>query len=245
LPHQLLRLARLPVPPRSRAHLNYSMIARRLALAAVLIAALLPARARAQDKDQICRDVQQRPMSVGQWASYRWTGGRSDGTAMRFAIVGTEAQAGGTYYWYELTIDQPQRGAKGKTIMQLLVPGLGYLSGGVRGLIMKTGDAPATRMPDQMVMMMGGAMAANVAAEFTRGCQEMEIVGWEDVTVPAGTFHALHLRNPKDQTAAWVRPELYFGMVKVVMKDGTMVLTGHGRGAKSSITEQPRPMVGP
>jgi hypothetical protein len=30
------------------------------------------------------------------------------------------------------------------------------------------------------------------------------------------------------------------------MKDGsTMVLTGHGAGAKSSITEQPREMMGP
>ncbi|HEY3279329.1 MAG TPA: hypothetical protein VGJ83_02370 [Gemmatimonadales bacterium] len=213
-------------------------------LAAVLLAAL-PAAARAQDKDKICRDLQQRPMTLGEWASYAWTGGRSDGTTMRFAIVGTEAQGGATYYWYEMTIVDPKQGAKGKTIIQMLVPGLGYLSGGLRGMIMKSGDAPATRMPDQMVQMMGGRMASNIAAEMTRRCQEMEFVGWENVTVPAGAFRAIHIRDPKDQTEAWVRPELYFGMVKVVMKDGTMVLTAHGGGAKSAITETPRPMMGP
>ena len=214
-------------------------------LAPALLALLLPAAAGAQDRDKICQDVQRRPMTVGNWASYRWTGGRSDGTTMRFAIVGTEAQAGATYYWYEMGIDNPNQGAKGKTIIQMLVPGLGSLAGGLRGMIMKSGDAPATRMPDQMVQMMGGRMAGNVAAQITQGCQEMEIVGWEEVTVPAGSFRALHLRHPKDQTEAWVRPELYFGMVKVVTKDGTMVLTGHGRGARSSITETPRPMMGP
>jgi len=53
----------------------------------------------------------------------------------------------------------------------------------------------------------------------------------------------LHMRNPREQTEAWVRPELYFGMVKVVTKDGAvMALAAHGAGAKSSITETPREM---
>jgi hypothetical protein len=219
-----------------------------LALAAVLLAVLLPAAARAQnqDKDKICQDVQRRPMRVGQWASYNWTGGRSDGTTMRFAIVGTEERAGTPYYWYEMTIVDPKHGAKGRTIMQMLVPGLAYQAGGLRAMIMKSGDEPAMRMPEQMIMMMGSRMASNIAAEITRGCQEMEVVGWEDVTVPAGTFRALHVRNPRDQTEAWVRPELYFGMVKVVTKDGgVMALAGHGAGAKSSITETPRDMMVP
>jgi len=216
-----------------------------LALAAVLLAALPPA-ALAQDKDKICQDVQHRPMRVGQWATYTWTGGRSEGGTMRFAIIGTEAQEGATYYWYEMTINDPNRGAKGRTIMQMLVPGLAYQAGGLRGLIMKSGDDPATRMPDQMVRMMGSRMATNITAEITRSCLQMDVVGWEDVTVPAGTFHAVHIRNPREHTEAWVRPELYFGMVKVVMKDGSVLaLAGNGGGARSSITETPRPMMGP
>jgi hypothetical protein len=215
-----------------------------LVLAAVLLAVVPPA-VRAQDKDKICQDIQHRPMTVGQWASYTWTGGRADGTTMRFAIVGTEKRAGTPYYWYEMTIDDPKHGAKGKTIMQMLVPGLDYQAGGLRAMVMKSGNEPAMRMPEQMILMMGSKMAPNLAAEIARGCQEMEVVGWEDVTVPGGTFHALHVRNPRDQTEAWVRPELYFGMVKVVTKDGgVMALAGHGGGAKSSITETPRDMMG-
>jgi len=216
-----------------------------LAVVAVLLAALPPA-AGAQDKDKICRDVQNRPMTVGQWASYRWTGGPIDGGVMRFAIVGTEAHEGATYYWYEMTIEDPKHGANDKTIMQMLVPGLAYGAGGLRGMIMKHGDDPATRMPDQMIRMMGSRVGSNIAAEMSRTCLEMDVVGWEDVTVPAGTFHALHMRNPREQTEAWVRPELYFGMVKVVTNDGgVMALVAHGTGAKSSITETPRDMMGP
>ena len=218
----------------------------RFAAPLLVLAAAAPIPACAQDREQLCRDIQNRPMRVGQWATYAWTGGRTDGTSMRFAIVGAEGRDSTTYYWYEMTTDDPKRGAKGKTVIQMLVPGLGYQAGGVRALVMKNGDEPAARMPDQLVTMMGPRAGSNITAEMTRSCREMDVIGWERVTVPAGTFRALHFRHPREGTEAWVRPELYFAMVKVVTKDGsTMVLTGHGAGAKSSITETPREMMGP
>jgi hypothetical protein len=71
----------------------------------------------------------------------------------------------------------------------------------------------------------------------------MDLVGWEQITVPAGTFRALHLKSAQEQTEAWVLPDLYFGMLKATMKDGSaMVLTDRGSDAKSSITETPRRM---
>jgi len=209
---------------------------------AVVVLALVavPRAAPAQDQDELCRAVQNRPVTVGQWASYAWTGGRSDGTTMRMAIVGTEAQEGTSYFWYEMSLNDPKRGDKGKTIIQMLVPGLAYQAGGIRGLVMKTGTEQAMRMPDAMVRMMGSRVAPNLAAEIARGCQEMEVVGWEEVTVPTGALRALHIRNTKEGTEAWLRPELYFAVVKVVLKDGAeMALTGSGADAKSSITEQP------
>jgi hypothetical protein len=217
--------------------------AKSLAFLALLVAAPSPALV-AQDKDQLCNDIQRRPMRLGQWASYNWTGGRAEGTTMRMAIVGTEPVEGTPYHWYEMMITDPAKGAKGKTIIQMLVPGLGYQAGGVRGMIMKNGDQDAMRMPDQMVRMMGGRMGGqNFAAEIARRCQEMELVGWEQVTVPAGTFRALHIKSPAEQTEAWVLPDFYFGLLKATMKDGSsMVLTGRGTDAKSSITETPRVM---
>jgi hypothetical protein len=122
----------------------------------------------------------------------------------------------------------------------MLVPRLAFQTGVVRGIVMKSGTEPAMRMPEQMVAMMGSRMASSVAAEMARNCLEMEVVGWEQVTVPAGTFRALHVRHARERTEAWIRPELYFGMVKVTTKDGTMELTGQGNDARSSITETPR-----
>lgn len=209
---------------------------------AVLLAA--PLSLAAQDKEKLCRDIQNRPMRVGQWAGYRWTGGREDASTIRFAVVGTEAYQGSPHYWYEMQMTDPSKGDKGRTIIQMLVPSLAFQKGVVRGIVMKSGTEPAMRMPEQMVAMMGSRMASSVAAEMARSCLEMEVVGWEQVTVPAGTFRALHIRHPQENTEAWVRPELYFGMVQVTMKDGTMVLTGHGTDARSSITETPQDPMG-
>lgn len=211
-----------------------------------LFALFLVAPLAAQDKDQICNDIQRRPMRVGQWASYGWTGGRNEGTTMRMAVVGTETMRGSPYFWYEMSFIDPTKGDKGKVIMQMLVPGLTLQTGDVRGLIVKTGNEPAMRMPEQMIGMMGGRLAnQNFAAEFTRRCREMELVGWERVTVPAGTFRALHLKSAAEQSDAWLLPDFFFGLVQATTKDGSMQLTGRGTDAKSSITETPQTMPFP
>jgi len=162
-----------------------------------------------------------------------------------WAATATEPVAGTPYYWYEMSITDPKKGAKGRTIIQMLVPELafGMASGGPRGMIMKNGHDPAMRMPDEMVQMMGGRMGGqNLTAEIARRCQEMVVVGWEQVTVPAGTFRALHIKSADDKTEAWVVPDLYFAMVKATMLEGSLELTAKGTDAKSSITETPRTM---
>jgi hypothetical protein len=162
---------------------------------------------------------------------------------MRMAVVGNEAHEGTTYYWYEVTIADPKR-PKGTMIMQMLVPGF---AGSVRAVVMKSGDQPAMRMPAQMIQMINSSPGMNMAADLARQCQEMEVVGWELVTVPGGEFRALHLRHPQTGMVSevWVQPDLQFAMVKATLKDGgVMELTGQGTGAKSSITETPLDMPG-
>jgi hypothetical protein len=197
----------------------------------------------AQDKEKICTDLQNRPMRVGEWADYRWKGGRNDASTMRMALVGTEAVAGKPHYWYEIALNDTRHG---KTIIQVLVPGFGFQSSSIHGLIMKSGTEPAMRMPAQMVQMMAGQMDKNFDADFTRKCQQMTVVGWEQLTVPAGTFRALHVKDAGDQTDAWLVPDLYFGLARAQLKDSSaMELTGKGTGAKSSITETPQAMSFP
>jgi hypothetical protein len=206
-----------------------------------LASASFPIAGHAQAQDQICRDVENQRLTIGTWASYEWTGGSSNGSKMRVAVVGKETHDGATYYWYEVTMDDARRPKNGM-ILQMLIPGL---LGTPRSVVMKAGDQPAMRMPDQMVRMMTNQRGSNVAAEIARGCKEMEVVGWEQITVPAGSFRTLHLRHPLYGMNAWIQPTLNFSMVKATMQDGgTMALSGQGTGAKSSITDTPQDMSG-
>jgi hypothetical protein len=217
-----------------------------LTLIGLILSTVRPPPARAQEKDAVCRNIQNRPLHVGQWASYAWSGGRSDGSALRLAVVGSEPHDGTTYYWYEIALTDPHQGAAGRSVFQLLVADLGYRASGVRGVIMKRGAEPAMRMPDAMVRLMGSQVGTSVAGEIARVCQGMDLVGSEPVTVPAGTFRALHLRNPQERTEAWIKLDLEFAVVKLVTQDGgIMALTGMGGGAKSSITEEPRELGSP
>jgi hypothetical protein len=213
-----------------------------LALLTLLCA---PAPLIAQDKEKLCTDFEARPMRVGQWAGYRWTAGRSDGSSMRMALVGSEAVAGKPHYWYEIAFEDAKN-ARGKTILQVLVPGFAFQASTVRGVIIKSGTEPAMRMPEQMIRMMGSQMDQNFATEFARKCREMTVVGWEQVTVPAGSFRAMHLKHTADQADAWLVPDLYFGFVRATLKDGSKVeLASQGGDAKSSITETPQTMPFP
>ena len=195
------------------------------------------------DKQQICSQIENRPFTVGNWATYNWTAGQTSGSTLRMAVVGKEAHEGTTYYWYEVTIDDPQR-PNAKLILQTLVPSLGSKAG-VRAVIMKSGDPPAMKMPPQMVQMINSTPGTNVTAEIARDCQEMDVVGWEEITVAAGHFRALHMKHPRTAMEVWVQPELEFAMVKGTLKDGSLLeLRAQGSGAKSSITETPREMTG-
>ena len=208
-----------------------------------LLTVLAAAPLLAQDKEKVCTDFQNRPMRVGEFADYRWKGGRTEGSTMRMALVGTEAVAGKPNYWYEIAFNDATRG---KTILQVLIPGFGFQASSIHGLILKSGTEPAMRMPQQMVQMMAGQMGQNFATEFARKCQQMDLVGWEQLTVPAGSFRALHIKDAAEQTDAWLVPDVYFGIVRARLKDGSsMEMTGKGTGAKSSITETPQMMPSP
>ena len=64
------------------------------------------------------------------------------------------------------------------------------------------------------------------------------------VTVPAGTFRALHVAGASGHSDSWVDPDLPFALVKEAGNDegqSQMVLVSHGTGAQSRITERPRP----
>ncbi|HXG96892.1 MAG TPA: hypothetical protein VNJ06_07245 [Gemmatimonadales bacterium] len=223
-------------------HLRVGSVAIGLTLGVAALARPATGQA-ATDQGRTCAQLHRTP-AVGSWATYTWTGGRSNGTTMRMAVVGQEPQDGKTYYWYEVTIADPAR-PNDKTIMQMLVADLG--AGNVRSIVMKSGQQPAMKLPPQMIQMVNSSPGMNMAADLARQCQAMAVVGWEQVTVPGGQFRALHLRSTASGMVSevWLQPDLQFAMVKSVLKDGgAMALGAQGTGAKSSITETPQEMPG-
>ncbi len=188
---------------------------------------------------ELCRAASE--AKIGQWAGYDVSGGQADGSKLKFAIVGSERRGDTTFYWFEIA-GSSARDPASNGIMQMLVPGPGARATSIHGMIVKVGSQPAMKMSPQMLGMMGSHMAQdNMAMEFARECATGRVVGPETVAVPAGSIPAIHVTSA-DGGDAWLAKDIPFGLVKAVGKKGTLVLTGHGSDAKSSITETPQEM---
>lgn len=201
-----------------------------LALAAV---AALPPPTRAQELADICKAVA--AAKLGQWASFDATGGSSGGK-LRLAIIGSERAGDSTLYWLEVNFVGKDPSHSG--IVQVLTPSLGAGPASAHAVIVKAGGQPAMKISGQMAGMLGErAGQNNAASDWAAHCTAAHVVGWESVTVPAGTFRGLHV-TADDGGEAWLSSEVPFGLVKVHDKATELVLSGRGADAKSSITEK-------
>ena len=189
-----------------------------------------------QDPDQqkTCADLETRAFTIGAWMTHNWTGGQMTGSKTRVAVVGKELEGGVAHYWFEVSLDDPARGAK--MTVQILVGGPGSTTAGVRRAKMKMGNMPPMTVPPETVQMFNGINVAQIARE----CRTMQLVAWDDVTAPAGKFRAMHLRDPRTTAELWITPGAQSQIVKLTWKDGsTGVLTAQGNDAKSSMTGMP------
>ncbi len=189
-------------------------------------------------------DAVNRPLTVGQWAEYEVRSAQMSAPfKVRLAVVGTEDVGGTKHFWHEMKMASPE----GDMIMQLLVPGFPYDQSSIAGMIMKAGNQPAMRMPPNMMgMAQRAGGATGIATMAADECAKATVVGTETITVPAGQIRTTHLRsNGSFQGDAWVSETIPFGLVKLTSNtNDAMTLVGHGRDAKSSITETPMKMPG-
>lgn len=187
------------------------------------------------DQLNTCRDLESRAFTLGTWMSHDWRGGQMTGSKTRVAVVGTELQDRVPYYWFEVSLDDPARPAAKMTV-QLLAGGPGSVSAGIRRAIMKMGNMPPMTVPPETVQMFNGINVAQIARE----CRFMQLVAWDDLSVPAGKFRAMHLRDARTSADFWITAGAQSGIVKLIWKDGsTAVLTAQGSDAKSSISGMP------
>ena len=195
---------------------------------AVMLTLSLPMPALAQD----CA-VGIKPPPAGSWSEYT----TADGT-MRLALLGSETRAGKNLFRMEISMT----GKDGPMIMQVLAPGYPYEMSSIEDFVIKAAGRPAMRMPSQMLQMMSSRMPKDQIAEFCRNAQ-MNRVGEESITVPAGTFQTIHYRDAASGNDVWVSESIPFGLVKTRLKNGDeIVLKGRGTDARSQITETPQEM---
>lgn len=184
----------------------------------------------------------------GVWSEYaifdKATGKR---TVMRMSIVDVD----GDSYWYEVV----NREGDDSNIVKMLVMGDPSDPENIQRLIMKSGINPAQEMPRDFVLMgrrMAGHMFEQRSGIPTSPKANLQNVrtGEGVVTVPAGTFD-VELHRIVDSAGIvyaqykFSREVSPFGVVASEAENTTMVLVGHGTGAKSLITEEPTVMTQP
>ena len=206
-------------------------------IAAVTLATLAPAALAAQAADlaAVCHAVGD--AKLGQWASYDGTNGSGSGK-LRLALVGSERAGDSTLYWFEVSFSGNDASHSG--VVQLLTPSLTSGASSPRAVIVKLGAQPAMRLSGQMAAMMDQKGTSTTAFDWASRCSAAHVVGWESVTVPAGTFRALHVTT--DDGDVWASRDVPFGFVKMHGQKGDLMLTARGADAKSSITEKPMEM---
>lgn len=209
-----------------------------LAVVSLLAAAPL---AHGQSIDALCRHFLHPP--TGAWSEFRLEGGRNEGATMRLAVVGTERRGDSTYEWVETAMHGMRMMGPdtGTFIAKSLVQGFGPGMADPQEVILKMPGRPA-----MIIKGPGAAHNGTGADEIFRRCRQGRVVGRESVTVPAGTFSTIHIASDSGQGDVWVAEDLPLGLVKVMVKAPSsgmsdMVLTAHGMGAKTAITETPVP----
>jgi len=164
---------------------------------------------------------------IGGWSEYQITSKREGTTKMKIAVVGKEGDA----YWYETVMEG---GKHGRTIMKMLVSGNPEDQKNIKRMIVKQGNEPAMEMPVQMMQQSpkGQGQSGKVIDK-----------GTETIKVPAGTFKTQHsqYQDAEGVVDTWMYKDVSpYGMIKSQSKDMEMVLTAHGTGAKTQITETPQ-----
>lgn len=174
--------------------------------------------------------------TLGKGAEYEMTSPSEKGpTPFTYAVVGKETVAGGEGYWLEMRMEPP--GESGEFVMKSLM----------------VGDSEKVRV-ERVIMQMPGMppmeMQMNMLPERATSGQDpgqLEKVGTESVTVPAGTYTCDHYRWTREGNSsdAWISTKVgAYGLVKMVDGGMTVVLKKELAGETSHIQGEPQKMPG-
>jgi len=150
-------------------------------------------------------------------------------SSMELSIVGKEQVNGKDGYWLEMGMANPHMG--GMMYMKMLyVVDNGTVV--VSRMLMQMPNGNVMEMPVQ-----GAQKRPPQSADITR---EMERVGNETLTTPAGTFSCVRWRKKDGSSDIWLSEKVVpWGFAKLVSKNTTMTLQRLITDAKTHITGTP------
>jgi hypothetical protein len=151
---------------------------------------------------------------------------------MEVDVVGKESVAGKDASWMEITMSNPRMG--GDMVMKYLVAVDGSQMQ-ISKMIMQMPGRPPMEMSS---ILMGGQRKP---IEYNDVRNNMDDLGPDSVTTPAGTFSCEHYRAKDGSGDAWVSEKVVpFGLIKYQAKSQTMTLTKTVTDAKDKITGTPQ-----
>ena len=181
-------------------------------------------------------------MKVGSWVKMlQQTGNKKVKTWV--GTVGKEIINGKKYVWMEMRIKN-----KSMTVItkMLVRANMNKNAFDLKRIIVKQDGKPAIELPPQMAAMAGGMVSSQMTGKNSNKTGNMQVIGKETVTVPAGTFLTTHIRlTSKDGSRLdiWQTNKVSIGAVKMISSNGSKsILLAYGTGAKSAITEKPKVM---
>ena len=201
---------------------------------AVAAALALPAGLVAQ---QSCSSLVRMP-AQGAWSEYDVVSPSGTSAITRLAVIGSEKAEGRDMSWVETRA--ANTAGEVQAITHVLVPSFPYAGNELQAAVLEGTNGVAVRLTEAQV-----ARARQSAPPLVRAvadaCDSAELVGQEEVEVPAGKVRARHYRNALRGVDIWVSAEVPFGVVKLTNASdrSSMELRDRGRGAKSSLSGPP------
>jgi hypothetical protein len=157
----------------------------------------------------------------------------------KLSVVGKEKSTQGEdLYWFEQQETDPKTG--GVTIAKMLISGSPQDIKTMQRMIIKSGQDPASELPQAMIQMINKAPSEKKDALPPK----MKSLGLEKMKIKDQTMDCTHMRyTTKDKGTAdvWTNVKVpLFGMVKSTTPEATLEVVEYGTNAVTAIKEKPQ-----
>ena len=212
------------------------MLKWKIGFAGAFVALMLAGTARAQMGGMFRRPQLPRGLYnpvVGSGAQYEITSPNDKKMTLEYDVVGKDTIDGKDGFWFEVPIDTPEM--QGMIIKMFMTVDQGVPT--ITRTVMQMPGTPPMEMPQQPARMQNDQ---NKPFDVRT---DVDDLGSESVTTPAGTFDTRHYRMKDGSGEAWISDKVSpYGLVKYNGKDkNTVILVKVVTGAKTRITQTPVP----